>query len=1543
MANLKQYKFIGTVLPNGIPSSKPNEVIFSICLNINKYCGDFSTDGTSEEVQARYNNFYNGLQQIKTYLSQFKNFDFEIKTPSKPNPITVSGIGSDNPFEYFCNESDFVKGKPDLEKIKTDLWNQIFPSVNKANKSIQINNASKLSFTEIKEINSLLDEKNDLLHINSFAINNKTNQENILEIKRKLDGKFPEPKIKELLNSINEFGQISERIAFQEKVNFLTQNIDNKEFEKKIKSTISTLFAEDFKERSISEEEKKLAISFLLDIKNEATEKYLKSQKIDIDEVVNSFNAITNEPALMRLMGLVKDFKIDLKDIDSDTFSISPLGLSSDIFSLPTEIVIIKNKAKTKSAYLVKSNSNCEKYFTKSVLKGNSSSLRSFDVVSKTLQLIDYSGKILNGDQVKYNENKDALTRGILYTNKDLHKIIQPVSLVYNNGDLVSSFTDEFVTRGHRVAVRVNENSKTNLYSLTGRSISLKLKQDKKPFYYCGNSESCVHFDTPIAYMENGEVKAASSDVLFEYSGELLKLKSAFSKANKISKADKISDEAEFHHDGGLYKSIARFEQIDDTTKAPLNGTVIFSHFPFNEIQKEAWLNCVYSIPSSFNKNFSPKLRFGNNYTFAVYQEYLNGWGLPLYTQNSVQLSLEEIIQEDSTGIFPEVLEFQPLENKKTVLLYHRRDVSEDLSKPIFEKPSLEHLVVRSDTGEDSKQFIDERHVLPPKITIETAFWYGLLSQLSNDKSFEYKKRANCPFADKGAYNKFIDETDENGISKENKCVECGKSYCGGTQMEKYYSDKHIFPNHFFTDPSIKGFTVKFFWDEECSDNKEIRLNEIGAVKFGGSLGLNPKSYLLRAKGASEESFVENHNLLNVLEIYLKKGMSIYAQLINYFGEDEENKLIETQLVKGWWNQIPLQKSKQEFLSLINIQQKDFFDERNKPKLISLTHAVKEPLITPKVLKLFSTPNDHKHIEHIDEWLKEKEYQQYKIGINVIANRVDKNNPIVSLINSSFTSVELSSHFERLDAIGKIEFLRDITPTGALELWMRKEEFIDNPEQFVLQTKSATNHIPNEPVVSFVNSKFHLDYKIEFSNEIMSQLKDLKRVEDIDGINDVFRSLVTKLNLKYDFKTTCFEEREYYLKDISKFKGFFIDKNFNTDSEKALEKLEDYALPKIKNVKSKSELRFKVLVLNNSQPSKPDVAFAVTTIQETRTNPSSKKTISIQKGNIVTIYLKRGRLKSGKDERVGVIVDADSLYNKIFKDSELISKAGRDIVSDRYSNRSQYLQYGDIIIPENNEYKAAFDNELGIYHFLPKFDIEKQLWKFEVELDIKTEDGKQIHNPFINFSLVHFQPFSINYNNKTADASLLDLKNDCRISDIENSTWCYLLPERKLSVFFDTPGWFDDFGDVDLTVSFDYESLHHFNSDVNKWKVRSNFIVTVQGSNDGIQWQPVQSWFDNGKPKVDESTLAFHHPLLSEEILNNQENLAKLKLKFMKWVFPNNTEKSKSYSYFRVRFIEVEWFTNETWLEVLARNKELLSVDAVNSEEMRIRFVELIY
>ncbi len=1558
----QQNKFLGFVLPNGIIEGQTNDTIkegidisVSVCYYINKEYEGLDSD------HPKYTDFYNALQGLK----EEKAISFMLDNA----PIGIEA-NDKSPFSFLGNEIndfDIIQHK----SLKDILWEAIFPL---RNNSIKVNPESKISRNAIGKINNLFGENNgSLYHLNSFLTPEFRLHDNAfinIETKRK-NSDLTQLEASDILTKANEFGLSQMKISYANNLAFLKSTSHGKAFikswSKDIEAVNRALIAPKGKEVSITAMLTKYYTE-LLDLKKESIKSYLIENSIDIDEVINNYTSASHEVSLMRLMGLIQDFKIKIPKAKIDTgffnlsFKISGNDISEDVLEAVTKINIVKQG--NKYAFLVAdsqipnaTDSKKSTYYNNSILRripivddvernDYASKLIRVDKMAIENKLKERSKKINNGEKIEHDDLGDALTRGILFTNPILNKIITPQVLtdaLANDG-----LTDDFTIRGHRIGLIqiISDTNNALLYPLTKRDISISVDNKIKPIFKSRNFEGCISFDTPSQYMQDGEINSAISDVLFEYSGELLSLKSAFSKANKIDNAEHTVNKIKYNHDSGLFKSQARFELPFKS----YDRTIGFSHYPFNEVEtKTNYLTVSYDIPKDFTQKNSPKLRFGKNYSFVVYQEYLNGWALPISEtkKNIIQLTLSDLAIPSgkvNRKFVPNEILFNPLESKQAIQIFHRKEVHDEPSKPIAERASLEHLIVRSDSGEDSKPIIDERHILPPKIEFEHAFWHNLLSppKMDSDESFELKRRHNCKFHDKLAYNKFTDELDSNGNNK--TCPEGCESYCGGTHMKPYYSDKHITPR-FLTDPTVVGFKIKLFWDKECL--KPIALNkyEPELISYGGTLGVEPKSYLLRVAGATEVTFIENHDWWEVLEIFLKKGVMAYAKITN----EIESIFYKKYINDGWWKDLEKIFTPEDLLKIQN--------SKNIPKQISLTHAVKLPLITPEIIKLSSTPNDHKYVEHINEWLKKKEYEIYKLEENIIAERIDKTTK-KPLINSSFTKVELFSHFERLDAIRKIEFLKDIIPTGALELWMRKEEFIDDPNQIVLSSSSPTNHLPNEPVVPFKNQKnvFNLDYKIEFSNEIMAQLKNIKHVQDIDGINDEFRSLITKLNLAYDFKTTKFEEREYYLKDISKFKGFFTDEKFSDNGQvTAIDKLEEFVLPKREDVMNDSKLRFKVIVLNNRQPNKPDVAFAVTTIQETRSNPSSQRTISIQKGNIVTIYLKRGRLTSGKDERVGIIADAAGLYNKLFKDNDWISKVGRDIISDKSSNRSQYLQFNDIVIPEQNDYEVEFDNELGIYHFLPQFDVEKQLWKFEVELNIKTkdEDGnkKDLHNPFINFSIVHYQPFSLNYNDKTADASLIELKNDCRISDVENSTWCYLLPERKLSVFFDTPNWmFDDFGDVDLTVSFDHESLHHFNTqrDIgfirqDVWIVRSNFIVTVQGSVDGIIWHSVGSWLDNGKSEVDAKTLNYNHPLLSEEILKNEENLANLKLKFTKWANPIDTQHSYKYSNFRVRFIEVEWFSNETWDDVLKRNEKLLTTDIVDNEEMRIRFVEIIY
>lgn len=1573
---LNQKKILAYILPNGIvPGQNLNTIkteglklSVSICYYINKKYVGLDAD-KQNDPDHNYAKFYEDLRKLQT-------------APT----VTINNVAQAidkiqaYPFKAFDNQV------PDKDSIKyTDikalLWDAIFPDEITNNEGLKVkvslNAKSSIKNFEVGKISNLNDHFHHLNRLESF------------DKSYTHEGNNEKPHASSVLQKIQDYGVALTRTAYAENIAFLKSTPHGKKFSadwlakienyhaeanyikaKKAQSSITAQEEKDVKVRTTALVENLSGFyKELLSAKEAMVTSYSKSGVIDIDEIRNSFAAITNETSLMRLMGLIQDYTITLKVFDGNQWLYEHdlnfvINSYANKFVLPVAAKLKLVEQDGKLALLikdsvvnveVKDNSAPPKNIIAPATFYNNSILRRSIIIdgkeglSKLIRVdkmaLETKYKVLqdkenNGETACDKEVGDGLTRGILFTNPWLHHIISPPD-DFDENMAVNGVTDDYIIRGHRIAlIKSNgKGEKNSFYSLTRRDIEIKVENRSRPIFKSTQFEGCINFDTPSQYMQDGEIRSVTSDVLFEYSGELLSLKSAFTPVTRTSDYEYKLNQIKYTHDSGMFKSQKRFTLPMKVLDVTYDEAISFFHFPFTRINKKStYLSVSYDIPSAFatgdSKNSkAPQLRFGNEYTCVVYQEYLNGWGLPLLpdNQNTIQLSLQEIIEKDADAqtFTPKRIKFAPLENKRALQLVHRREFKDDPDLPVSERPSLEHLVVRSDSGDDRKQIIEERHILPPKIELETAFWHDLLSppNLTPQQSYNIRLCSTCSFADEEDYDKYI--------AQGKKCPAACTRYCGGTHMKSFYPQKQIKPPH-LTDPMIRGFDIRLFWNKECTAEYEVREAGTEKIEFKGVPGIGPLSYLLIAGGAKTESFIKNYPSDSELNIFLKKGMHVYAQLTNTL-ETEKYGDWEN---KGWWEDLSKSLAKSATCNTV----------RNAPKILALTHAVKEPLFAPVIIRLASSPNETNKIEHIDQWLKKEAYAGYKKDINIIASRTVKDDiwpapprPRDSAWGASLVNIELCAHFERLDAIRKIKFLKDIIPTGALELWMRKEVFIDDPDQIVLNprfSKNEVNHLPDEPVVPFSSdkNKFALDYKIEFDNDIIDQMKSLTHVEDIDSINDVFRSLITRLNFKHDFKTTHFEEREYYLKNISKFKGYFSSQEFVDDTNStALQKLEEYVLPKLamvtKDLEKDSIFRFKIMALNNLPPAKPDVSYANTTIQENRLYPNRNKTYVTQRGNIVTIYLKRGRLTSGKDERVGIIIDGVGLYKDYYRQNKLISKVGRDILTDENNTRTQYLQYGDIIKPEQDNYEVGFEDELGLYHFLPRFDVEKQLWKFEVELDIKTADGRPLHNPFINFCLVHFQPFSINYNDSPANADTIDLRKDCRISDVANYIWCYLLPERKLAASFSKPTYFNSSGSVDLTLTYDYESLHHFNKDKDNKLIRTNFIVTIQGSNGGGFWTAVKSNMA--------SDYAFHHSLLSPEILKANENLVRVKIDFERWVDTSH-QAADSFRYFRVRLVEVEWFNEQTWEQLISANKDLLSDIEVN-EDLRLRYVELIY
>lgn len=1516
-------------------------IAVSCCLNINKYFKGLTSE-------TGYTDFYLRLRNLRMVLNH-RDTRLTVSVGADQTSMTqvLQVAGRQIPFLCASGEQPEQLDLDDYEILREQLWNQIFPPDKKLNIDSRVPNPQV--GTEIVQLASprRLPKMEALLA--ELAARDKP---------RGISAALPAddgPDIAETLKNIRRFGTSRNKSALIEKFLFIQQHADTKTLG--LDAAIQNI---DKSKRDPKAH--RLAIQQLAEQIANVSETTLRQyinraeQSIDIDEVIHNFSGLSNEAALMRVMGLTRDFEIKLRDEflpaegSTQYFNLKiELHNTTDVLSLPTRIKGICRGGKY--AYLVAEDLRADQphFFEDSILKVETkppsgsgswiSHLYTFDKVAHELKLQAMAESAENDSRALREEADDSFTRGIVFGNTGLEQMVKPAPYPFTNPDDASTlpddfaFTEDFVAHGQRVGVVING----EYHTLTGRRLSLtRLKpEDDDPFFVSDRNEGPIHCDAVSNFVENGKLKSGVTDALFEYSGELLGLKSAFSRSIIVTKADKMMERIESHDDGGLSKSKERVKKAIEFVRFPdePNGA---KTSPGSDPPTEPLVRCHYDLPRHFTSNHSPRLRFNKKskprkYTFAVYQEYLNGWGLPLepLKASPLQLSVKELTLNNAKYL-PHAVSFDPLENKKPLLLFHQKEVQSELPRPTnddeveqeaskaIERQGLDTLVVWSETAEDRTRSTS-RHVLPARIAFEHAFWYDLLSGLDGDDSFNWKRKYNCPFLDEAQYDEFTKNDKE---CPENSC----SSYCGGTAMRSFYPEDHIVPNH-LSDPSITGFRIFFFRDPDC----KIPIgSETLEATFGGTAGLAPQSYLMVVDGSRRELEYRNSDAEKIIDIRLKGGLRLWAQLENIVSKDYLDHLC-----RAWY---------QDLAPVYSTRLLDRAPDCNKnpPRTISIIHALRRPVMTPEMDSLSSQPAPDYKYKHVAKWLNE-EYPGLTFDKNVVATRVKTHEADADELGSTSVAVRMAARFERLDAYrqdGQLRFVPNQLPTGGLELWMRKEEYIDDPGQIVLTTNddpgSTVGHSPEKPVVSFDNDRNvpHRDHVIEFNDAILNQLRTDSTISGASG--DTFRDVTSRVDLTFNANSMRFEERRYELRNTSLFKGHFTNNPEENDQRY-----------------SRTSDEHRVLLLNNAKPEKPSVSHAVTTITEVRTKEHGITT-STQKGNTVTVYLKRGRLTSGKHERVGVIVYYEnSSYHDAFKAADLISKAGRDIVSDPDTpTASPFIRYDpeypsrhDIVVPTDNRFKAHFDPELGIMSYLPEFDEEKQLWKFEVELDIKTSDGRQLHNPFVLFSLVHFQPFSLNYNSKSVGSTLEDIKRDFRISEIEPFVWCYLLPERRLSVSFDKPGvwglgswtdFLDSWGDVDMTLSFDGESLHHFAGDDGLLH-RSNFILSVEGSNDRISWHPVLSKSES------DNEWRLVHPLLRPAEFEPGRHETKLKLKFRRKSNPGksgcNIPQPRNFSDFRVRLVEVEWFSLAEWENLKIDTCE----DLVENEGVRVRYVDLIY
>jgi hypothetical protein len=1525
MSEFKDYMFSVLALPNGVGSA-PEKLRVSVCLNVNNHFKGFNPEDPQYEDNVTV--FYAELQRLQEQVTSGGIEIYDVPVRADDSDKSVSNQKFSVPANPFCH---FEGAKmTDADDSRQRLWQSLFPPK-------PVNTYSQLVNEPPAHVKGLFGDtaaEEDSFLAGTAAIREcvataAKRGEKLADALNRLDLNrlhSMEDKVMKRLLAISQSAASRVKAGLSTRYEFLSRHHTS------LHQTLSKLSVNSKK----TQDAQALADSALafLDAVHRAEEvamnEYLhgKNSKIDLDEVIATFSAISDHPFLMRLLGLIVDTEITLpvQFVPKNDYKPDAVDNASEATKFALRVKLEPKYARTvglfsemrgirkglKVAYLMHEPSNT--HFVGSVLKEEDQvRMISYDPLAHDRRMRTAIANASQTQQWNAHEVADSFTRGILYNHISLHEIITPAPEPQNR-----VLSEEHVAHGFRVAVSILDGAAADekdaeFYSLTRRDVKFQVarrgsSRGMSTLLEIPSLDSCIHVDSPMqALINDGPADSSalthfSSQTLFEYSGELLNLKSAFSKSSHLTQTEKFNAEQDSAIDQGAYKSRSR-----------LDCFLSFLYFPFNEAEGHKDYKVHYDIPAEYSGN-GPKLRTQNKYNFIVSREYLNGYGLPLQTsEESVSLSLKDLRSLPGAPQPVPPIRFGLLENFKPPKLYHTSEASGGpQSGSSTDRAALTHLVIRSRDANHCLVSRDARHVLPERISLEHAFLCGLLSpdKISARQSFEWKRKYNCPFENKDDYEKRT-------VSKQ--CAEGCTSYCGGTHMMPVYTSSWITPNY-IPDPDIIGLQLTLFWDEKCT---QPILGATSEVLFRRVDPLQVQSCQIVVQEA--DSTLASSSWLSRsgsrLTVHLKKGLSIWARLNNVTSYRSDSKEDSEKCHRAFWWDPPIGRH------VIDSARAN--DLRDPGLVVRLSHAVKRPIVTPRIVKLFG-PAQIQAGDLLDRHLQ-SDYPGLAQGFNVLGSRVEfrPEKPEIAEI----LKVSLQASFERLDAKDERTFRYDILPTGGLELWMRKEEYIDDPE-ILADPDGPLANSPERPVLPFNNSanQFSREHQIVFDADMLKQLREVDNIKSTGSEGDPFRALLSTVQLDLNVGTRKCEVREYILKGISQYSGYFQKANPSD-----LNSSQDFIAPDQSQIANDGSLRFKAILLGNQRPEKPSGLEVRTTIHNERFK-NGKRTHSSQCGHIVDILLHRGRLTSGGNERVGILVrDTNALYNSTFEAEGLLTTYGRDIASDHSSPSSMFLTKEHIVIPpdDENEFHARYEPELGIVHFLPKFDFVEQCWKFQVELNLKA-DSQEMHNPFIHFSLVHFQPFAVNFNSAVSAPTLQQIKQDCRLSEVENSIWGQLTPERCVSVHFDKPNFLiDRRGSVRLVVSFDPYSLNYATNSDGSWRIRSNFFLTVEGSDDRVVWEPVLS--ERIEPPHPSKT-GKTHCLIPDSLLKDPlpgMNNASIELRFPPTSLSAEA-RSEAFCHFRLRLVEVEWFEDE----IIDYSDE--SFEVLDEENLRVRYVELI-
>ncbi len=1027
-----------------------------------------------------------------------------------------------------------------------------------------------------------------------------------------------------------------------------------------------------------------------------------------------------------------------------------------------------------------------------------------------------------------------AFTRGAnIHCDSIPEDLTRLLSVSVNNSFNATNLTEEKVTKGHRFGILNTRGDKIN--SLGERRVKqftdvrnannsqfkeIKLPEEFTIQHFAVNTDTAMHAlveRTAPDGRATGQLehKLVVDTTMLTWSGENLGMPSVFSNNEDETNFDSIVTEGSvsdsidivtksfmrIFKEEYLPKSVAYDGKMRDRR---INGGEISVHENENK-----WLTLQYSHGNNC------KLLLGGLYKFTIVPEYKNGFALK-FNSTDAELGLYDIEEKA-------FLEFHFKRNEpvkpitfflQSPLLekYDDEGPFEQAADEVNEKyvtreraiggregESLHHLVIRNysrkddDTVYGSTQ-LSVRYILPPAITFEHALWHNKIFEIhqkfGNQESYKWYRKYHFP-AVKGE--KKLDENGEYEIDHYEK---------DGTIIYKKYTDEDEFtwsskmrdcyPDQTFKlerwerpdvnylpDPLAAGFRLEFYLDQgHTIKADEYEVFQQAEYYFSGTYPYIKSWKLIAFESDTPTVYQDDQDIY----IGLRKGEQLYIQARTILNLNYEQTL-------------------ETFGNYNNFTRYGNNDLLTPPLSFSITHAIQRPLIRPRIIDVF----------HADK---------------------DLSNSILALRFRIHTEQLL--HHLAID--GTPKYNPETIPTGPVEMYSKWEEYVDNPAHIV-----NDNWTPNQPVRSIDINSFDGDDEsqpavFEVSIPISEQRASMENsLTIINNSTNPYANLSVELHAKWDIKETKHLEKWFWVKNTSLFPSYYSP--LEADDETTNTELRRGKFARI------SHKPFFVRILNSKKPNPPKIASRNMLLLSVKDDIIRSGDIVDRKSsmNRIRIYFERGRLSSGKGERIGILInESSSAYNDQFAKSGFISKCGRDFVNDSalpfdglYRSEEVLLNKShlDVFDPPHIEgedgkmtndlesFEPLYVSNIGLMTYMPKFDKKLNLWYLDVALELKDKSGNELHNPFIQFGLVHFQEHSFNYNNPT---TLQDPSKDCRISDIILSGFIYVLPTRLFHIDY-VP-----MDHINISIGLDTASLCSGN--------RSRFYATIEFSNDEVRW-----------------------------------------------------------------------------------------------------------